>query len=114
MAVHVKEALADSKHMPMWMDRPGRPEVTAALNENIKADLAIVGAGYAGLWAAILAKEARADLDVVFAFYSIHEWPRVLCTGIYWTRDNTHPFCSPSLSGTFGHWGNGVSRFGIC
>jgi hypothetical protein len=42
MAVHVKEALADSKHMPMWMDRPGRPEVTAALNENIKADLAFV------------------------------------------------------------------------
>ena len=61
----LKEALEGSKHMPMWLDRPDRPKASPALSENVEAELAIVGAGFTGLWAALLAKEAHPDLDVV-------------------------------------------------
>ncbi len=61
----LKEALDGSKHMPMWLDRPDRPKASPALSENVEAELAIVGAGFTGLWAALLAKEAHPDLDVV-------------------------------------------------
>ena len=51
--------------MPMWLDRPDRPKTSPSLTENIEAELAIVGAGFTGLWAALLAKEAHPDLNVV-------------------------------------------------
>ncbi len=61
----LKEALDGSKHMPMWLDRPDRPKVASPLSGNVETELAIAGAGFTGLWASILAKEAHPDLDVV-------------------------------------------------
>lgn len=61
----LREALSDSKHMPMWLDRADRPKVATSLSENVETELAIVGAGYTGLWAALCAKETHRDLDVV-------------------------------------------------
>lgn len=65
MSVDLNEALSGSKHMPMWLDREDRPEVAPSLSGKVETDLAIVGAGYTGLWAALCAKEAQPDLDVI-------------------------------------------------
>ena len=49
------KSLANVKLVPFWMDDKDRPEPTPALTENITADLCIIGAGFTGLWAALLA-----------------------------------------------------------
>ncbi len=59
------KSLADVKHVPFWLDDPLRPEPASALTENIKADLVVVGAGFTGLWTALLAKQADPARDVV-------------------------------------------------
>ena len=58
-------SLADTAPRPFWLDDADRPEPAAALTANITADLAIIGAGFTGLWTALLAKEAQPDRDVV-------------------------------------------------
>ena len=59
------KSLADVKHMPFWMDDPMRPEPVPALTANIKADLVVIGAGFTGLWTALIAKQADPNRDVV-------------------------------------------------
>ena len=52
----VERALAGSRHQVFWLDgleRPQHPQLTG----QHAADLVVVGAGYTGLWTAILAKE---------------------------------------------------------
>ena len=61
----IEAALANAKQMPFWLDDPAAPDPEPALCGTIKADLAIVGGGFTGLWAAIQAKEADPSLDVV-------------------------------------------------
>ena len=61
----VLKSLEDAKFIPFWLDDKERPEPTSALADNTTTDLAIVGAGFTGLWAALLAKEADPSLDVV-------------------------------------------------
>lgn len=58
-------SLAEAAPRPFWLDDVDRPEPAAALTTTITADLAIVGAGFTGLWTALLAKEAQPDRDVV-------------------------------------------------
>ena len=59
-------ALADAKPACYWLDRPDlAPAPTAPLAGDTTADLAIVGAGYSGLWTALLAKERDPSRDVV-------------------------------------------------
>jgi glycine/D-amino acid oxidase-like deaminating enzyme len=48
-----------------WLDRPERPEPLPPLAGALETDLAIVGGGFTGLWAAVQAKEAAPDRDVV-------------------------------------------------
>jgi glycine/D-amino acid oxidase-like deaminating enzyme len=59
------KSLADVKHVPFWLDDPLRPVPASALTESIKADLVVVGAGFTGLWAALMAKQADPSRDVV-------------------------------------------------
>jgi glycine/D-amino acid oxidase-like deaminating enzyme len=59
------KSLADVKHMPFWLDDPSKPEPAPSLNENIKADLVVIGAGFTGLWTALLAKQADPARDIV-------------------------------------------------
>ena len=61
----VLKSLANAKHIPFWMDDKNRPEPTPALTESISADLCVIGAGFTGLWTALLAKESDPDLHVV-------------------------------------------------
>ncbi len=58
-------ALADAEPSVYWLDRPERPAPRPALVGEATCDLAIVGGGFTGLWAALLARERWPDLDVV-------------------------------------------------
>ena len=57
-------ALAGLRHVPYWLDGPA-PADQPALTARTSADLAVVGAGYTGLWTALLAKERDPGRDVV-------------------------------------------------
>jgi glycine/D-amino acid oxidase-like deaminating enzyme len=56
--------MRDASPTPFWLDRP-RPAAAAPLEGDTAADLAIVGGGFTGLWAAVLAKRERPDREVV-------------------------------------------------
>ncbi len=57
-------ALADVRHLPFWLDGPQLSD-EPALTADATADLAVVGAGYTGLWTALLAKQRHPGRDVV-------------------------------------------------
>lgn len=59
------KAIADVKLTPFWLDVHAKPEVTQPLTTRIKTDLAIIGGGFTGLWAALQAKQADPSRDVV-------------------------------------------------
>jgi glycine/D-amino acid oxidase-like deaminating enzyme len=61
----ILRSLADAAHESFWLDSPHAPEPTPALVGRTQADLVVVGAGFSGLWSAILAKEEDPTLDVV-------------------------------------------------
>jgi glycine/D-amino acid oxidase-like deaminating enzyme len=56
--------LDDASPHPFWLDRP-RPAAAPPLEGDVEADLAIVGAGFTGLWAAVEAKQERPEREVV-------------------------------------------------
>jgi monoamine oxidase len=56
--------LDDASPHPFWLDRP-RPAAAPPLAADVEADLAIVGAGFTGLWAAVQAKQERPEREVV-------------------------------------------------
>lgn len=58
-------SVADSIQTPFWLDDPSRPEPTPPLKNEISTDLLIIGAGFTGLWTALLAKEENPDREVV-------------------------------------------------
>ncbi|MEW5940719.1 MAG: FAD-dependent oxidoreductase, partial [Chloroflexota bacterium] len=58
-------SLSEAVRTPFWLDDPARPEPAAPLVGPTEADLLIVGAGFTGLWTALLAKEADPSRDVV-------------------------------------------------
>ena len=59
------QAIADVSHTPFWLDDPAKPNPELQLTQNISTDLLIIGAGFAGLWTALLAKEADPNRAVV-------------------------------------------------
>ena len=58
-------ALRDARAACFWLDRPDAPESASPLRDATTADLAVVGAGFTGLWTALLAKERDPSADVV-------------------------------------------------
>jgi glycine/D-amino acid oxidase-like deaminating enzyme len=56
--------VAEASPVPFWLDRP-RPESAPPLQAAVEADLAIVGGGFTGLWAAVLAKQEHPAREVV-------------------------------------------------
>lgn len=48
-----------------WLDRPDRPEPRPPLRGDAEADLVVVGAGFTGLWTALLARELDPGREVV-------------------------------------------------
>jgi glycine/D-amino acid oxidase-like deaminating enzyme len=61
----IDAALAGSKPVPFWIDDIGPQQVGQPLAGEHAADLVVVGAGYCGLWTALLAKQENPDRRVV-------------------------------------------------
>jgi len=61
----ILKSLVDVDPVPFWMDDKYRPEPASRLTESTVADLCIIGAGFTGLWSALLAKESDPFLNVV-------------------------------------------------
>ncbi|CNE12321.1 FAD dependent oxidoreductase [Mycobacterium tuberculosis] len=61
----IAKALADAELKPFWLQDAARPAAGPPLDGTGTCDLAVIGGGYSGLWAALLAKERDPSLDVV-------------------------------------------------
>jgi glycine/D-amino acid oxidase-like deaminating enzyme len=94
-----ERALEHASSTPLWWDDHSRPEPRAALQGDEDVDLAIVGAGFTGLWAALLALEEDPARKVV-----VLEGKRV-----GWAATGRNGgFCSSSLTHGVG---NGLARW---
>jgi glycine/D-amino acid oxidase-like deaminating enzyme len=60
-------ALADSERKVFWLDSPAAPEPLPALAGRERCELAVVGGGFTGLWAALLAAEAGENVVLLEA-----------------------------------------------
>ncbi len=92
-------ALADAVPGPYWLAQAGAPPAADPLDGVDSADLAVVGAGYSGLWTALLAKERDPGRDVVVVEAGTAGWA---------ASGRNGGFCSASLTHGFD---NGLSRF---
>ena len=59
------QSIEDAKYFPFWLDDPTRPATEPELAKNISTDLLIIGAGFTGLWTALLAKEENPSREIV-------------------------------------------------
>jgi glycine/D-amino acid oxidase-like deaminating enzyme len=92
-------SLADAVPEPYWLGQAGAPPAAEPLHSVESADLAVVGAGYSGLWTALLAKERDPDRDVVIVEAGTAGWA---------ASGRNGGFCSSSLTHGLD---NGLSRF---
>ncbi|NEI15445.1 FAD-dependent oxidoreductase [Rhizobium leguminosarum] len=65
MKDRLRKSLADATLYPFWLDNPAAPNTEPHLIGRQDADLLIVGGGFTGLWAAILAKQTEPNRDVI-------------------------------------------------
>ena len=92
-------ALADSKPVPYWLDQPDAPAALPALAEGTRADLAVIGGGFTGLWTALLARERYPEADIVLLEAKAVGWA---------ASGRNGGFCSASLTHGLA---NGIARF---
>ena len=92
-------ALEHASSTPLWWDDSRRPEPRAALQGNLDVDLAVVGAGFTGLWAALLALEEHPGRQVVVLEGARLGWAATGRNG---------GFCAASLTHGVG---NGLARW---
>ena len=90
--------LDDASPDPYWLDRP-RPAEAPPLEGTVEADLAIVGGGFTGLWAALQAKQERPEREVVVLESETAGWGASGRNGGFVDSSLTHGLP------------NGVSRF---
>jgi glycine/D-amino acid oxidase-like deaminating enzyme len=93
------DALADAKPVPFWLDHPDAPDPAPPLDGPTTADLVIVGAGFTGLWTALMAKERDPGRDVVVLEAMSAGWA---------ASGRNGGFCSSSLTHGLA---NGIERF---
>src|SRR6185312_10667333 len=95
----VDAALAETVFAPYWIDDAGHPPLDPPLAGVHTADLVVVGAGYCGLWTALLAKQEDPSRKVVVLESHTVGWA---------ASGRNGGFVDASL--THGH-DNGASRF---
>ncbi len=59
------KSLTNVRNSIFWLDDPSRPDARPSLEAHVTADLCVVGGGFSGLWAAVLAKQQYPDWRVV-------------------------------------------------
>lgn len=94
-----KAALAQAASTPLWLDDQTRPEARPPLDGDHEADLAIVGGGFTGLWAALLALAEEPNRSVILL-----ESDRVACAA----TGKNGGFCAASITHGVG---NGLARW---
>jgi glycine/D-amino acid oxidase-like deaminating enzyme len=57
--------LEGASSTPYWLDQPQRPQARPAQSGEVEVDLLVVGGGFTGLWAALLALEEQPGRDVL-------------------------------------------------
>ncbi|MBM2619760.1 FAD-dependent oxidoreductase [Actinoplanes sp. LDG1-06] len=92
-------SLKDALTEPYWLAQAGAPAPAAPLDGLDTTDLAVVGAGYSGLWTALMAKERDPGRDVVVIEAGTAGWA---------ASGRNGGFCAASL--THGY-ANGAGRF---
>jgi glycine/D-amino acid oxidase-like deaminating enzyme len=92
-------ALQDASSTPLWWDDSRKPEPRAPLSGDRDVDLAVVGGGFTGLWAALLALEEDPGREVVLLEGARLGWAATGRNG---------GFCSSSLTHGVG---NGLARW---
>jgi glycine/D-amino acid oxidase-like deaminating enzyme len=60
-----RRSYADALPRPFWLDSPLAPPARPPLERAVEADLAVVGGGLSGLWAAVQAKQIDPGSEVV-------------------------------------------------
>ncbi|MEV4533817.1 FAD-dependent oxidoreductase [Asanoa sp. NPDC049518] len=88
--MNVGRALADAQPRVFWLDRPERPDPLPPLSGSLDADLLVVGGGYAGLWAALLAKQDDPGRDVVLVEAGTCGWAASGRNGGFLASSLTH------------------------
>jgi glycine/D-amino acid oxidase-like deaminating enzyme len=96
----IARSLAGAAPRSFWLDQPDAPDPLPALAGGVTADLAVIGAGFTGLWTALLARERYPGLDVVLLEAKTTGWA---------ASGRNGGFCSASLTHGIG---NGLERFG--
>jgi len=94
-----EDPLSNARPAVLWLDRPDRPAAGPPLEGDHEADLVVVGGGFTGLWAALLASERQPDRRVI-----VIEAERIA----EHASGRNGGFCSASLTHGVG---NGVDRF---
>jgi glycine/D-amino acid oxidase-like deaminating enzyme len=97
--VTARADLRDAAPTPFWLDSPDAPQPEPPLTAPAEADLAIVGGGYTGLWAALLAKQADPGRDVLLLEARTCGWA---------ASGRNGGFCAASLTHGLA---NGLARF---
>jgi choline dehydrogenase-like flavoprotein len=68
------KSIADVSHIPFWLDDPARPAAEPALSRDLATDLLVIGAGFTGLWTALLAKEEDPGREVTILEAGKSQW----------------------------------------
>lgn len=92
-------ALAGAAGEPYWLAQDGAPPPAAPLTGAASADLVVVGAGYTGLWTALIAKERDPGREVIVLEAATAGWA---------ASGRNGGFCAASLTHGFD---NGMTRF---
>src|SRR5215207_1530987 len=58
-------SIAEVSHVPFWLENPARPAPAPELTRDTSTDLLVIGAGFTGLWTALLAKEETPAREVI-------------------------------------------------
>ena len=82
-------ALEGARRVPLWLDDPSRPAPRQELDADLVVDLVVVGGGFTGLWAALLAVQEQPGRSVALLEAGTLGWA---------ASGRNGGFCSASLT----------------